>query len=69
MFNTENPLSNVDLCNPAEVEQYFARLERQYPELVNAIKVIGIPYQQYLMTMRFLNQQPSVSSTSVPLSL
>lgn len=64
MTNPSEQAETLDLTNQAEVEGYFARLRGQYPELVEAIEVMGIPYQQYLVALRFMSQPRTVSTTS-----
>lgn len=63
MSTSTMPIGAVDLRNCEEVEDYFARLSEQYPELVEAINVMEIPYQQYLATLRMMSQQLTVSTT------
>ena len=55
---------NIDLQNPDQVKEYFAALERHYPEIVEAIKVMGISYEQYLITLQSMSQQASYSTSS-----
>jgi hypothetical protein len=59
----------VDLRNEEQVRVYFARLERDHPQLVEAMKVMNISYQQYLAAMRAMNQQSSISTSSAQLTL
>lgn len=54
----------IDPHDDAEVRAYFARLEREYPQLVEAMKVMNISCQQYWAAMRAMNQQSSISSGS-----
>jgi len=47
------------------VNKYFANLERDYPQIIEAIKVMGISYQQYLTVMQSMSQQTSFSTSSI----
>ena len=68
---TQSPsvLPKVDLHNEDEVRAYFAYLERECPQLVEAMRVLNISYQQYLAAVRALNQQSSFSTSSTQLML
>lgn len=57
-----NPI--VDARNEQEVRDYFARLERAYPQIIEAMKVLNIPYQQYLAAIQALQQRSSFSTSS-----
>ena len=56
----------TDVRNEEELRAYFARLERDYPELVEAMRVMNISYQQYLAALQALHQQSSISTSSAP---
>jgi short-subunit dehydrogenase involved in D-alanine esterification of teichoic acids len=64
MSTSTMPAPTIDLRNTEEVERYFAFLNEQYPDLVEAINVMGIPYQHYLATLRMMPQQTTISTTS-----
>lgn len=57
-----NPI--VDPRNEQQGRDYFARLERAYPQIIEAMKVLNIPYQQYLATMQALQQRSFFSTSS-----
>ena len=57
----------VDPRNEAELRAYFERLERDNPQLIEAMRVLNISYQQYLAALQALNQRSSFSTGSVPL--
>ncbi len=59
----------LDTSNEAEVREYFARLEREYPQVIEAMKVMNISYQQYLEAVLALSRQPSLSTSSARLTL
>jgi short-subunit dehydrogenase involved in D-alanine esterification of teichoic acids len=63
-----NP-ADVDLHDAQQVKEYFASLERNYPQVIEAIKVMGISYQQYLTAMRSLSPHSSFSSNHTEISL
>ena len=52
-----------------EVRAYFARLERDYPQVVEAMKALNISYAQYLTAVKAMHQQSSVSTSSTRLTL
>lgn len=62
-------IPQIDPGNEDQVRAYFARLEREYPQLIEAMKVMNISYQQYLAAMRAMNQQSSISTSSTRLTL
>lgn len=64
---TSIPLTppTIDLRNAEQVKEYFAHLEREHPQIIEAIKVMGISYQQYLTAMQSLTQRSSFSSSSI----
>ncbi len=57
----------LDIRNEEEVRQYFAQLEAEYPQLIEAMKVMNISYQQYLNALEAMNQPSSVSTSSAAL--
>jgi len=59
----------IDASNEAEVREYFARLEEDYPQLIEAMKVMNISYQQYLEAVLSLSRQQSLSTSSARLTL
>jgi hypothetical protein len=62
-------IPQIDPGNGEQVRAYFARLEREYPQLIEAMKVMNISYQHYLAAMRAMNQQSSISTSSTRLTL
>jgi hypothetical protein len=62
-------IPQIDPGNEEQARAYFARLEREYPQLIEAMKVMNISYQQYLAAMRAMNQQSSISTSSTRLTL
>ncbi|MGD1155789.1 MAG: hypothetical protein ABSA41_08165 [Terriglobia bacterium] len=62
-------IPQIDPRNEEQVRAYFARLEREYPELIEAMKVMNISYQQYLTAIKAMNQQSSISTSSTRLTL
>lgn len=63
------PSPNLDVHNEREVREYFARLEKEYPQLIEAMKVMNISYHQYLAALTALNRQQSFSTSSTRLTL
>jgi hypothetical protein len=63
-----NPVE-IDLHDAQQVKDYFASLERNYPQVIEAMKVMGISYQQYLTAMRSLSAHSSFSSNHTEISL
>jgi len=63
------PIPMIDVSNEEQVRDYFARLERDYPQLIEAMKVMNISYPQYLAAMQAMNQRPSISTSSAQLTL
>lgn len=59
----------TDTRNEEEVRAFFARLEREYPQLIEAMKVMNISYQQYLAALQALNQRTSYSTATARLTL
>jgi len=59
----------VDINNEADVREYFARLEKDYPQLTAAMNVMNISYQQYLQALFGLSRQTSFSTSSARLEL
>ena len=60
--------NNIDLRNLEQVNEYFNRLEQTYPQLIEAMRNMGISNQQYLLAMQALNQRSSVSTGSTQIS-
>ena len=58
----------LDIHNEAEVRAYFTRLEREYPQLIEAMKVMNISYQQYLAALHAMSQRSSFSSSTTRLA-
>jgi len=58
-----------DIRNEEELRAYFALLEREYPQLIEAMRVMNMSYQQYLAVFQALNQRSSVSTSSTRLAL
>ena len=52
-----------------EIQEFFARLEREYPDLIEAMKVLNVSYQQYLAVLEAMTQARTVSSNSAKLML
>jgi hypothetical protein len=61
---TPLPIENVDVRDAEQVTEYFAALERDYPQIVEAIRVMGISYDQYLIALQSMTQQSSFSSST-----
>jgi predicted patatin/cPLA2 family phospholipase len=64
-----NTVPSVDVRSEQEVRAYFEQLEREYPQLIEAMRVMNISYQQYLAALRALQQQSSFSTSSTQLTL
>ena len=65
-----DPLTPIaDVHNEEEVRAYFDRLEREYPQLIEAMKVMNISYQQYLAALHAMSQRSSFSSNTTRLAL
>jgi wyosine [tRNA(Phe)-imidazoG37] synthetase (radical SAM superfamily) len=65
MSNLE-PVNN--LGDETEVRAYFEQLERECPQVVEALRVMNIPYRQYLAALQAMKQPSSVSTSSAKLS-
>ena len=63
-MNNDPPI--VDLRDEESLRLYFARLESQYPEMIEALRVMNISYQEYLAAILAMNQQSSFSTASAP---
>jgi len=48
---------------------FFAWLEREYPQLIEAMKVLNMSYSQYFAALQALNQRSSISTSSTRLNL
>ena len=59
----------VDVTNEDQVRAYFERLQREYPQVFEAMKIMNISYRQYLAALQTLNQRSSVSTNFTRLSL
>jgi hypothetical protein len=68
-MSTELMNANVDVNNEEEVRNYFESLEREYPQVFEAMRVMNISYRQYLTAMQALNRRSSVSTSFSRLSL
>ena len=66
---TERKIPRASVDDEQELKAYFAALEREYPQLIEAMRVMNISYQQYLTALRLLQQQPSFSTSSTKLTL
>ena len=60
--------NTIDLRHIEQVNEYFYRLEQSYPQLIAAMRVMGISNQQYLLAIQALNQRSSVSTGSTQVS-
>lgn len=61
--------NNIDLHDRQQVEEFFARLEQDYPQIIEAMKATGVSYQQYLTAMQSLSPRSSFSSNHSEISL
>lgn len=61
-----NPV--LDVRNEEELRTYFARLEAEYPQLADALKVLNISYRQYLLALQSMSRPTSTSTSSTLLS-
>ena len=61
--------ANVDPDNAEEVREYFAKFEQDYPQVIEAMKVMNISYRQYLMAIRSLAPHSSFSTSQSEISL
>lgn len=59
-------LPTLDIRDEESVRLYFERLESEYPEMIQALRVMNISYQEYLAAILAMNQQSSFSTTSAP---
>ena len=55
--------------NEQELREFFARLEKEYPNLIEAMKVLNVSYQQYLALLEAATQPGTVSGNSARLML
>jgi len=58
-----------DTGSKEEVDAYFAALEREYPQLTEAMRVMNVSQQQYIVALQALKQPASTSTSSTRLSL
>jgi cell division septum initiation protein DivIVA len=58
------PTNPTDLYDEQQVRDFFARIEKEYPQLIEAIKAMNISYQQYLTSLQALNRHSSFSTGS-----
>jgi len=67
----DQPITPIeDMKNEEQVRAYFVRLEQQYPDLIEAMKVMDISYRQYLFSLQAMRQQSSFSTgTTTQLTL
>ena len=61
---TAATIKQVDIRNEQEVRDYFDRLEQDNPQLIEAMKVLGISYRQYILAMQAISQRTSISTGS-----
>ena len=59
----------IDLKNEEELRAYFERLQEDYPQVYEAMRVMNISYRQYLAVLQSLNQRSSISTNFTRLSL
>jgi hypothetical protein len=59
----------IDINNEAQVVEYFARLEKDYPQLIEAMRVMNISYQQYLEALSGISRRISLTTSSARLTL
>lgn len=59
----------VDVSNEDELRAYFERLQKDYPQVYEAMRVMNISYRQYLAVLQSLNQRSSISTNFTRLSL
>lgn len=58
-----------DLRNEGQVRAYFELLERDYPQLIEAMRVMNISYPQYLMALQALCPRSSCATDFTRLTL
>jgi hypothetical protein len=61
--------SQIDPHNAEEVRRYFTALEREYPQIIEAMRVMNISYPQYLAALQALYQTSSCSTDFTRLTL
>jgi deoxyadenosine/deoxycytidine kinase len=59
-------LRTLDIRDEQSVRSYFEQLEREYPEMIETLRVMNISYQEYLAAILAMNQQSSFSTASAP---
>lgn len=52
-----------------EIRQLFSRMEQEYPELVQAMQVLNVSYNQYLAMLEAATQPTTVTGNSATLAL
>lgn len=52
-----------------EIQEFFARMEQEYPDLVEAMRVLNVSYSQYLAMLEAATQSTTLSSSSAKLTL
>jgi deoxyadenosine/deoxycytidine kinase len=62
-------IPTIEVSDEKQVRDYFARLEQDYPQLIETMKVMNVSYQQYLAAMQAMNQRCSISTSSAQLTL
>jgi hypothetical protein len=63
------PILMIDVSDEEQVRDYFARLEQEAPGVIEAMNLLNISYQQYLVGLLALNQPVSSSSNTAKLNL
>jgi hypothetical protein len=62
-------IPTIEVSDEKQVRDYFARLEQDYPQLIETMKVMNVSYQQYLAAMQAMNQRCYISTSSAQLTL
>ena len=62
------PILMIDVSDEEQVRDYFARLEKQAPGVIEAMNKLSISYQQYLVGLLALNQPVSSSTNTTKLN-
>ena len=59
----------TDIRDERQLSAYFTKLAEEFPEIVEALRVMNISYRDYLAALQALNRQSSVTTSSTKLRL
>ena len=62
-------VANESNVSEQAINELFARMETEYPEIVSAMRVLNVSYGQYIAMLEAATQPTTVTSNSAPLAL